>query len=579
MSPLFFFRARRATLPSSPFWNSAMKLRFAGFLFLLLLPLLALAAPQKPGHDAVASAQPYATKAGMQVMAEGGNAFDAAVAVSAALSVVEPYSSGIGGGGFWLLHDAKTGKNIFVDGREYAPAAATATMYQDRQGNVIPGASLNGPLSAAIPGEVAALAYINQHYGKLTFAQDLAPAIKLARDGFPLDSRFHGMLVSREDKLKQWPAAWKVFYPNGQVPPTGYILKQPDLAHTLELIAKRGAEAFYTGTLAKEMVGAVRANDGIWSLEDLRDYQIKLRTPLIGKYHDMRIISAPPPSSGGIVMQEALNILSGYDLSHDNALMQKHLIIEAMRFAYRDRAEYLGDPDFVQMPLARLLSPYYAAGLRAAILPDRTTPSSDLAPVTPEAPESQHTTSIAVMDQDGNMVGATFTVNFRFGSGFMPPHTGVILNDEMDDFVSKPGVPNGFGLVGNSANEIAPHKRPLSSMMPTFLETKNGLAILGTPGGSRIISMVLLGTLNYFSGGDAQSIVSIPRYHMQYLPDAVFYEPGAFTPDEVAGLEKMGYKLKEIQPYGNMQSITWDYRTGKVSAAADPRDIGTAEVK
>lgn len=555
-----------------------MKIRIIGLL-LLLFPLLAWATPLKPGHNAVASAQPYATQAGMQVMAGGGNAFDAAVAVSAALSVVEPYSSGIGGGGFWLLHDANTGKNIMVDGREYAPAAATATMYQDKNGNVIPGASLNGPLSVAIPGEVAALAYINQHFGKLSLAQDLAPAIKLARDGFPLDRRFHEMLASREDKLKQWPAAWKVFYPNGEVPPEGYLLKQPELANTLELIAKHGAAAFYTGALAEKMVDAVRAADGIWSLEDLRNYQIKLRTPLTGDYRGMKIITVPPPSSGGIVMLEALNILSGYDLATDNELLQKHLTIEAMRFAFRDRAEYLGDPDFVHMPIERLLSPYYAAGLRAAILPDKATPSSELAPVTPEAPESQHTTSIAVMDKDGNLVGGTFTVNFRFGSGFMPPGTGVILNDEMDDFVSKPGVPNGFGLVGNSANEIAPHKRPLSSMMPTFLYTSRGLAILGTPGGSRIISMVLLGTLDYFNGGDAKSIVSLPRYHMQYLPDVVSYERGAFTPDEIAGLTKMGYTLKETRPYGNMQSITWDYRSGKVSAAADPRDIGTAEVK
>lgn len=555
-----------------------MKLRVIGWL-LLLFPLLAWATPLKPGHDAVTSAQPYATQAGMQVMREGGNAFDAAVAVSAALSVVEPYSSGIGGGGFWLLHAAASGKDIVVDGREYAPAAATATMYQDKNGDVIPGASLNGPLSAAIPGEVTALAYINQHYGKLSLTQDLAPAIKLARDGFPLDPRFHEMLASREDKLKQWPAAWKVFYPDGRVPPIGFVLKQPDLANTLELIAKEGAAGFYTGKLAKQMVDAVRANGGIWSLQDLRNYKIKLRTPLTGDYRDMKIVTVAPPSSGGIVMLEALNILSGYDLARDSALMQKHLIIEAMRFAFRDRAEYLGDPDFVHMPLKRLLSPYYAAGLRAAILLDKATPSSDLAPVTPEAPESQHTTSIAVMDKDGNLVGGTFTVNFRFGSGFMPPGTGVILNDEMDDFVSKPGVPNGFGLVGNSANEIAPHKRPLSSMMPTFLYTQRGLAILGTPGGSRIISMVLLGTLDYFHGGDAQSIVSIPRYHMQYLPDVVFYEPGAFTPDEIAGLERMGYTLKESRPYGNMQSITWDYQTGKVSAAADPRGVGTAEVR
>ncbi len=556
-----------------------MKTRLGVLLGLLILPLTLSAASFKPGHDAVASAQPFATKAGMQVLAKGGNAFDAAVAVSAALAVVEPYSSGIGGGGFWLLHVAKDNRNTFIDGREYAPAAATATMYQDKNGDVIKGASLNGPLSAAIPGEVAALAYINKHYGRLSLAQDLAPAIKLAHDGFPLDRMFHEMIANRVDKLKQWPAAAAVFMPGGQVPPTGYILKQPDLARTLKLIANEGDAGFYRGRLAREMVDAVRANGGIWSLEDLRDYKVVLRQPLVGEYHGMKIISAPPSSSGGVVLLEALNILSGYDLSHDSNLMQKHFIIEAMRYAYRDRAEYLGDPAFVKMPIKRLLSPYYAAGLRVSILPDKATPSSDLAPVAAGAPESHHTTHISILDKDGNRVAATFTVNFRFGSGFMPPHTGVILNDEMDDFVSKPGVPNGFGLVGNSANAIAPHKRPLSSMTPTFLETPHGLAILGTPGGGRIISMVLLGTLDYFNGGDATSIVSIPRYHMQYLPDVVFYEPGAFTPDEVTGLGNMGYTLQRVTPYGNMQAITWDYKTGKLMAAADPRDIGTAEVR
>lgn len=547
-------------------------------LILVLFVFPALAAP-KPGHDAVASANPEATKAGMQVLAEGGNAFDAAIAVSAALAVVEPYSSGIGGGGFWLLHLAKDNRDTLIDGREYAPAAATATMYQDKNGNVIPGLSLNGPLSAAIPGEPAALVYLNTHYGRLTLAQDLAPAIKLARDGYPLDAMFRSIIVYDLDKLKKSPAAAAVFLDHGQVPAEGWLLRQPDLAHTLELIAQHGDAGFYAGPLAKKLVDGTRAAGGIWSLEDLRDYKVKERTPLVGEYRGMKIVSAPPPSSGGIVLLETLNILSGYDLSQDSDLMQKHLIIEAMRRSYRDRAEYLGDPDFVNMPIARLLSPYYAAGLRSNILADRATPSSELAPVTVTKPESHHTTHISIMDRDGNEVAATFTVNFRFGSGFMPPDTGVLLNDEMDDFVSKPGVPNGFGLVGNDANAIAPHKRPLSSMTPTFLQTARGQAILGTPGGSRIISMVLLGTLDYFNGGDAKSIVSTPRYHMQYLPDIVFYEPDAFTAAEIAGLDKMGYHLRETHTYGNMQAVTWDYRTGKVSAAADPRDIGTAEVK
>lgn len=558
-----------------------MKARIViGFMILLSLPLIAATVSlPRPPHAAVASAHPLATQAGMQVLAEGGNAFDAAVAVSAALSVVEPYSSGIGGGGFWLLHVAKDARNTMVDGREYAPAAATADMYLDRNGKVIPGLSLDGPLSAAIPGEPAALVYLNRHYGQLSLAQDLAPAIRLARDGFPLDRMFQAMIASHVDKLKQSPAAAAIFLDHGHPPGTGWLLKQSDLAHTLELIAQHGDAGFYQGDLARKLVAGTRAAGGIWSLEDLREYKVKERTPLVGAYHGMRIVSAPPPSSGGIVLLETLNILSGYDLTHDSDLMQKHLIIEAMRHAYRDRAEYLGDPDFVTMPIERLLSLYYAAGLRTSILADRATPSSDLAPVTVSKPESNHTTHISIMDKQGNEVAATFTVNFRFGSGFVPPGTGVLLNDEMDDFVSKPGVPNGFGLVGNEANAIAPHKRPLSSMTPTFLQTANGQAILGTPGGSRIISMVLLGTLNYFNGGDAESIVSTPRYHMQYLPDIVFYEPGAFTAGEITGLQKMGYRLHQVGSYGNMQAITWDYRSGKVTAAADPRDIGTAEIK
>ncbi|MGH8400460.1 MAG: gamma-glutamyltransferase family protein, partial [Gammaproteobacteria bacterium] len=331
-------------------------------LILLSLPCAALASSpaNHPPHVAVASAHPLATRAGMQVLAEGGNAFDAAVAVSAALSVVEPYSSGIGGGGFWLLHVAKGDRNTMIDGREYAPAAATADMYQDKDGKVIPDLSLDGPLSAAIPGEPAALVYLNQHYGHLSLAQDLAPAIKLARDGFPLDRMFQAMIAARIDKLKRSPAAAAVFLDHGQSPVTGWLLKQADLAHTLELIAQQGDAGFYQGELAKRLVDGMRAAGGIWSLKDLNDYQVKERTPLIGEYHGMKIVSAPPPSSGGIVLLETLNILSGYDLTEDSDLLQKHLIIEAMRHSYRDRADYLGDPDFVKMPIERLLSPYYA---------------------------------------------------------------------------------------------------------------------------------------------------------------------------------------------------------------------------
>jgi gamma-glutamyltranspeptidase/glutathione hydrolase len=546
-------------------------------LFLVALPALAAAPAPKPPQAAVASAHPLATQAGMEILAKGGNAFDAAVAVSAALSVVEPYSSGIGGGGLWLLHRASDGIETLVDGREYAPGAASADMYQDKGGDVIPRASMDGPLSAAIPGEPAALAYMAKQYGRLSLAEDLAPAIRLARDGFPLDQRFHDRLAGKQDLIRRWPAAAAVFLDKGEVPAVGWLLKQPDLADTLELIAKDGDKGFYQGPRAQQMVDAVRAGGGIWTLKDLSDYRVVERRPLTGDYHGMRVVSAPPPSSGGVVLIEILNVLAGYDLTKLDAPTREHLIIEAMRYAYHDRADYLGDPDFVQMPMDRLLNPYYASGLRATILMDKATPSSALTPVSmPQL--GNNTTHYSVLDKDGNRVSGTVTVNFSFGSCFMAPGTGVVLNDEMDDFSSKPGVPNGYGLVGNSANAIAPHKRPLSSMTPTFLETPGGVAILGTPGGSRIITMVLLGALDFFGGGDAKSIVELPRYHHQYLPDAVEYEDGALGDAELAALQKMGYVLKDSGRWGNMQAITWEYKSGKVVAASDPRGIGTAEV-
>ena len=553
-----------------------MKSRLA-LLSLLLVVATAKAAAPKPPQAAVASAHPLATHAGMEILNEGGNAFDAAVAVSAALSVVEPYSSGLGGGGLWLLHRSSDGYETLVDGREYAPGAASATMYQGKDGNVIPRASMDGPLSAAIPGMPAALVYMAQKYGKLGLSRDLAPAIKLARDGFPMDQRFHERLASKLEVLKRWPAAAAAFLDHGGVPAVGWLLKQPDLADTLELLAKQGDKGFYEGKRAQQMVDAVRAAGGIWTLGDLKQYKVVERKPLTGDYHGMHIVSAPPPSSGGVVLIEILNILAGYDLVHADPVQRVHYVTEAMRYAYHDRADYLGDPDFVKMPIALLLAPDYAAGLRTTILPDRATPSSLLTPVSmPQL--GNNTTHYSVLDKDGNRVSGTVTVNFSFGSCFMAPGTGVVLNDEMDDFSSKAGVPNGYGLVGNSANAIAPHKRPLSSMTPTFLEKPEGIAILGTPGGSRIISMVLLGTLDFFDGGDAKSIVSLPRYHHQYLPDVLEYENGAFTDQEVEALRKMGYTLADHGQWGNMQAITWEYKTGKVTAAADPRGIGSGEV-
>ena len=546
-------------------------------IFVLLFAWLpALHADVAPA-DAIASAHPLATEAGREILAAGGNAFDAAVAVTAALAVVEPMSSGLGGGGFWLLHRARDNRDVMIDGREKAPLTAHRDMYLDEQGEVIPTLSVDGPLAAAIPGTPAAIAHLAEHYGRLSLAKSLAPAIRLAQQGFPVDALYRNQAEFRLEVLRASPAAARVFLADGHVPATGTVIKQPDLAHTLQTIARHGAKGFYEGALATRLVQGVRAAGGIWSEDDLANYTVMERAPVRGHYQGIRITSAPPPSSGGIALITILNILAGYDLENLPTLTRAHLIIEAMRRAYRDRADYLGDPGYTKVDVTRLTHPFYAAGLRATIRPDRATPSASL-PGTLPAPASPHTTHFSVLDSVGNRVAATLTINFPFGSGFMVPDTGVLLNDEMDDFSAKPGAPNVYGLVGGEANAIAPGKRPLSSMTPTFLEDEHGVAILGTPGGSRIISMVLLATLDFAAGHGPDSWVNLKRFHHQFLPDVVQYEPGALTPEVIAGLEQIGHDLKALDDsYGNMQAIFWDRKQG-TSAASDPRGIGRAWV-
>jgi gamma-glutamyltranspeptidase / glutathione hydrolase len=543
-------------------------------------PRVAAKAPaaSKPAvahKGAIASAYPLATDAGQEVLAKGGNAFDAAVAVSAALAVVEPSSSGLGGGGFYLLHRQSDGYETMLDAREKAPAAASRDMYLDKAGNPIPNASTDGSLAAGIPGEPAAFDYLARKYGKLPLKESLAPAIRLARQGFPLYARLQGGLRFKRDGMLKSPDAAKVFLTaDGAVPPLGFIIKQPDLANTLEAIADQGAKGFYGGRIAQELVGGVRATGGIWTVADLESYKVIERKPLVGDYHGARIVSASPPSSGGVAVVDVLNILAGFDLHAVDSGTRKHLVIEAMRRAYRDRALYLGDPDFVTMPLAQLINPDYAAGQRSSIRADKAMPS-DMLPGIESQPLGLQTTHFSVLDSEGNRVAATISLNLFFGIGYIPPKTGVLLNNTMDDFSIKPGTPNAFGLVGNAANAIAPNKRSLSSMAPTFVETKKGLMIIGTPGGSYIISMVLLGTLDYMDGKSAADIVADGRYHHQYLPDVVDYEKGALAGSEIAQLQAMGHTLKEgNRLWGNMEVITWDYASGKVEAASDPRGEG-----
>jgi gamma-glutamyltranspeptidase/glutathione hydrolase len=524
---------------------------------------------------AIASAYPLASKAGQEILSQGGNAFDAAVAVAAALAVVEPSSSGLGGGGFFLLHRQSDGFETMVDAREKAPGAASRDMYLDKAGNEIPNSSTNGPLSSAIPGEPAAFEYLARKYGKLPLKQSLQPAIRLARDGFPLYLRLQYGIKAKRDVLARSPDAAKAFLTaDGNVPEIGTVIRQPELANTLEAIAGQGARGFYEGRVAENLVAGVRAGGGIWTLEDLKNYRVVERKPLIGEYHGARIVTAPPPSSGGIAVLDSLNILAGFDFHEVDSATRKHLIIEAMRRAYRDRAIFLGDPDFIKMPLQQLMSVDYAAGQRSSIRADKAMPS-DLLPGIESEPKGMNTTHFSVLDAAGNRAAVTITVNLFFGNGYMPAGTGVLLNNEMDDFSTKPGRPNVFGLIGNTANSIAPNKRSLSSMSPTFVETPLGVMVIGSPGGSTIISQVLLGTLNYVDGMSAADIVKYPHYHHQYQPDEVGYEQGALTEDEIVKLQAMGHKLRlSGRQWGNMQVITWDFATGRVEAASDPRGEG-----
>ncbi len=547
-------------------------------LVLLVLSSSAWSA-ETPSRPAVAATHPLATEAGLEVMEAGGNAFDAAVAVSAALTVVVPNGSGLGGGGFWLLHRAEDRFETFVDGREKAPLAATADMYLDEAGDPITQASRQGPLAAGIPGLPAALVHMAETYGALPLARNLEPAIRLARDGFPLYERLHMGLTYRRDLLSRSPAAAEVFLVDGEVPPLGHLIVQPALAVTLERIAEEGHDGFYRGPVAEALVAGARAGGGIWTLEDLATYEVAEREPIVASWRGMRAVMAPPPSSGGVAMANIFQILAAYDLEQHSRVERAHLLVEAMRRAYRDRAIFLGDPDFVDVPIERLTHPFYAAGQRASIRLDRATPSASLPGFTVVSGGTQ-TTHYSVLDTEGNRVAGTQSLNSWFGGGYMEPTTGVMLNNEMDDFSVKPGVQNLYQLVGAQANAVAPGKRMLSSMSPTILESERGVAILGTPGGSRIISLVTLATLEWMNGADAETMVSLPRFHHQFLPDKLFHEPGAFDEEERAALEALGHELAEVgRLYGNMQVVTWDFATGEVQAASDPRGQGDAQVR
>ena len=523
----------------------------------------------------IATAHPLATKAGYEILEMGGNAFDAAVTVSAVLSVVEPYSSGLGGGGFFLLHDAEDGQSVFVDAREKAPSMADRDMYLDENGDVLRTASLNGPLASGIPGLPAALHHVANNHGSMPLYKLLEPAIRLARDGFPAYERLITALNVAKKSRTLSPKFKAVFMPNDQLPEVGQLIKQPELAKTLEIIASNGHDGFYKSFFTQKMIDEARQDGSIWLADDFKNYSVVDREPIKVNFLGAQLTTAPPPSSGGTTIATILNIISEFDFIEMDISTRTHLVVESMRRAYRDRAFFLGDPDFVDVPIKKLTSKEHASILAQSIDMNAATPihEDDQLDEKYAWNEGSHTTHFSILDMDGNRAAVTQTINTWFGSGYMLPSSGLILNNEMDDFSAKPFAPNRYGLVHGEQNSIQPNKRMLSSMTPTFIESEKGLAILGTPGGARIITMVLLSILDYFEGGTAETMTATKRFHHQFLPDVIRYEKDAFTEETITILESKGHTLQEISSYGNMQVVTWEKDSGDVSSSSDPRGI------
>ncbi len=545
--------------------------------------------PVRARHGMVVSVHHLAADAGLGILEEGGNAIDAAVAAGFALAVVHPAAGNLGGGGFMLIRD-HTGKTIFLDYREKAPLAATQNMYLDASGNVIPDASVLGVRSIATPGSVAGLVYAERKYGRLGLKRVMAPATQLAREGFQLTPQEAAELSDPD--LARFPASSHIFQRDGRLYKAGEIFRQPLLAATLERIAA-DPEDFYHGTMARQLIDDLTKGGALLTVDDLAQYNVVERDPVVGTFHNFTVISAPPPSSGGIVLISALNILESYPLATlgDRSAAWLHLATEAWRRAYIDRADYLGDPDYNTIPVAALTAKNYAAAWRQSILPNRASPSATLARpagFVPPAPatagqrrrsESPDTTHYSVVDKEGNAVAVTTTLNDSFGSHVASASLGFLLNDEMDDFAAKPGAVNMFGLVQGPANTIAPGKRPLSAMTPTIILEDGKLRyVLGSPGGGRIITTVGNIFLSAAEGGlNIQEAVDAPRFHHQYLPDILYLEP-EFSADTIAALRAMGYAITLSRGHwSDGECIAVDPATGDLLGGQDHRShIGKA---
>ena len=520
----------------------------------------------------VVTQEALATRVGVDILQKGGNAVDAAVAVGFAMAVTYPRAGNIGGGGFMLIHLA-SGKNTSIDYRETAPAAINNKSFLDANGNADPHKSRDTALAIGVPGTVAGLTMAEQKYGsgRFTLADLLAPAIALARDGFDVSGDLSNLSPNELARLARWPSTAKIFLKaDGTALAPGAHLVQSDLADCLEAIAKDGPRAFYQGPVAEKLAAGVQAAGGVMTAGDLEDYVAYEREPVQGTYRGYGIVSMPPPSSGGVELVEMLNILEGFDLAHADDANVKYLLTEAMKRAYADRALFLGDPDSVKVPVARLTAKDYAATWRATIDPERATPASEIRPGGTVDHEGRNTTHFSIVDKFGNAVSNTYTLNFSYGVGLVADGTGIILNNELDDFAVKPDAPNAYGLIGYEANEPAPGKRPLSSMTPTIvLKDGKPYLVTGSPGGSRIITTVLQVVVNVLDRGmDVASAVSAPRVHNQWLPDQVYAEPG-ISPDVIAVLEKRGDKVVPTPAFTSAASIV--VTPEGFVGAADPR--------
>jgi gamma-glutamyltranspeptidase/glutathione hydrolase len=516
-----------------------------------------------------------ATRVGVEILQKGGNAVDAAVAVGFAMAVTYPRAGNLGGGGFMVIHQAD-GRDIAIDYRETAPQAITNKTFLDAAGTADPQKSRDSALAIGVPGTVDGLALAEQKYGsgRFTLAGLIAPAIALARGGFAVTADMSDLSTAELTRLARWPSSAKIFLkPNGSPLGLGDPLVQSDLANTLEAVAKDGAGGFYDGPIAAKLAAAVQAAGGVMTVDDLKGYRAVERVPVRGTYRGYDIVSMPPPSSGGVELIEMLNILEGYDLAHQDDAHAAHFLVEAMKRAYADRALFLGDPDTVKVPVAKLIAKDYAAQWRATIDPERATPAGDIRAGGAVDHEGHNTTHFSIVDKFGNAVSNTYTLNFSFGVGLVGEGTGIILNNELDDFAVKPDAPNAYGLIGYEANEPGPDKRPLSSMTPTVvLKDGKPFLVTGSPGGSRIITTVLQVLVNVIDRGmDIASAVSAPRIHNQWMPDQVFAEPGV-SPDVVAALQARGDKVVPTRPFTSAASIVVTPQ-GFVGAA-DPRSHG-----